>query len=119
MADNISLIEFSPKSEWLQYFIQKKDDIYILSFLNHGRMKYPAGNGPDYGIYKGAITLKFDLPQDCEAFEVNTTDMSLKSIPVYKRNNKTVFNISVDKKTEIVIGPAGKTANEFFHSGKR
>jgi len=119
MAEHISPIEFSPKSEWLQYFIQKKDDIYILCFLNHGRMRYPAGNGPDYGIYEGKITLKFGLPKDCEAFEVNLTDMSLKPIPVYKRNNKTVLNISVDKKTEIIIGPRGKTANEFFYGAKR
>lgn len=115
LAESISLLEFSPKSDWLQYFIQKKNNIFIVAFFNHGRMKYPAGNGQDYGIYKGEIAFKFDLPEECEAFEVSIPDVSLKPIPLMKKNGKVVLSLSIDKKSEIIIGPKGKTVNEFFY----
>jgi len=119
LAGKIKLIDFSPQSDWLQYFIQKKDDIYILAFFNHGRMKYPAGNGEDRGTWKGQVAINLDLPKNSEAFEVNLQGMSFQSIPLKRKGSRTILDLAIDKKLEIIIGPKGQTKRQFFYGSEK
>ena len=63
---------------------------------------------------------RLNLPARAEAFIVNWKDPEFTLLPlrISKKGNNLIFNLTVDKMTEIIIGPKGKTEHQFFY-GRR
>ena len=116
-------VEFVPGSDWLEYFVSKRDGVWIVTVFNHGRGCYPSGNGVDYGAWSGEIDIdtgKLGLEGGgVEVFGVCYDDgsklpFSLEKLPVSVEGSTLRVSLAVGEFEEIVIGPAGETEARFF-----
>ena len=121
LAEEVMPITFEPYSDWIEYTVWEKGNIYILPLFNHGRIRFPSGNGPDSGPWTGTITLEFKkFPklrnQQLEAYTVEFTDPKFEftPLPISKGKQDVSIKLNVDKRTEVIIGPKGKTQKGFF-----
>ncbi|MBI2842536.1 MAG: beta-galactosidase trimerization domain-containing protein [Armatimonadetes bacterium] len=122
LAKPSSLLDIGPASDWIEYTVWQKGKTYIIPIFNHGRVRFPSGNGPDHGVWKGHITLDFDKfsslrNTELEAYHVMFQDpnMKLTSIPVTRTKGGARVDLIVDKRAEVVIGPKGLARKEFFY----
>lgn len=122
LARPAKLLEMQPASDWLEYTAGQKGGILLLAFFNHGQMRSPSGNGPDHGPWKGTVTVPFEkfpalLGEKLEAFLVALTDpdFQLTPLPLIAGPGGVSFSLTVDRRAEVVVGPSGKSASEFFH----
>ena len=122
LAEKNRVIEFSPFNGWLEYMVQKKEDIYIIPVINQGRGKFSSGNGIDQGEWKGKLLIdlnKLDLSGDLEAqkveWDADTDKFKLTPLALHKQENgKISLDIAVDRWCEILLGRKGKTKHNFF-----
>ena len=116
-------LEFTPSNDWLEYFVSQRNDLWILTVFNHGRGYYPSGNGVDNGVWSGDINVdlnKLGLEAgNVEVFGVSydtnsTIPFTLLQLPISNNGSSLLVPLTVDEFKEIVIGPVGLTALEYF-----
>ena len=121
LAEGVKPLTIEPLSDWIEYTVWEKENLYILPLFNHGRIRFPSGNGPDNGPWEGTITLAFDkFPklrgQQLEAYRVEFADPTFEftPLPMTKGKQDVSIKLTVDKRAEIIIGSKGATQREFF-----
>jgi hypothetical protein len=121
LADRVKQITIEPASDWLEYTVWEKGSIYMLPLFNHGRIRFPSGNGPDQGVWKGTITLGFEMfpklrGQQLEAYLVDFADPGFEftALQTTVGARDVTIELTVDKRAEVIIGPKGVTQKEFF-----
>ena len=121
LAEGVKPLTIEPYCDWLEYTIWEKGNLYILPLFNHGRIRFPSGNGPDNGPWEGTITLALDKfpklrSQQLEAYRVEFADPKFEftPLPITKGKQDVSLMLTVDKRAEIIIGPKGTTQREFF-----
>jgi hypothetical protein len=121
--NKVKWLEFAPGSDWLEYMVQKKGDIYILPVFNHGNVGFPSGNGKKSGPWLGKATL------DLSRFEFSDGELAvyksvylpseklpykLEKLDSIQVDGKLSFDLEVDKFSEIVLGPKDKVNADYF-----
>jgi hypothetical protein len=117
------LLDIAPPSDWIEYTISQKAGTYIVGMFNHGRLRFPSGNGPDHGVWRGKIKLSFDKfpglrATKSEAYRVEFQDPELQLIPVQLVRDRAGVSVelAVDRRAELIIGPKGSARQEFLSS---
>ena len=122
IAEKAKLFSLEPRSDWIEYTIQRKAGTFIFNFFNHGRMKFPCGNGKDHGIWEGKMVidvkrLGYQKDQKLEAYvvEFENPEFTLMPVNIHKKGDTVMLNLKIDKRTELIIGPKEKTERQFFY----
>ncbi|MDD2708181.1 MAG: hypothetical protein PHV34_09245 [Verrucomicrobiae bacterium] len=117
-------LRLAPRSDWLEYQVSRKGESWVFAFMNHGRAGYPGGNGVDQGVWRGKVA--FDLKklalahaESLEVFEALYRENAATPFGLEPRRGKRiggewVVQMTVDRWTEMVIGPAQKAKNDYF-----
>lgn len=114
------VVWLEPTSDWVQYFVRRRNGIVILGLINHGQAGFPQGYGPKTGPWSGQITVNcefFDLdPGAVEAFILDE-EMNLRPVRSYLKGNKLVIDLELDGWCELVLGPSGRIPDLLFECG--
>lgn len=76
--------------------------------------------GKDWGEYNGTFEVRLDklygnkIPNELEAFIVDE-EMNLTPVEVKVKDSLAQINISVNKRTELILGPKGMAKKQFFY----
>jgi hypothetical protein len=122
LAKPATLVGMGPSSDWIEHTVWEKGSTYVIPVFNHGRIRFPSGNGKDHGIWNGRIRLDFaKFPKlrgsKLEAYTVTFQDPKIKLTPVRIASDKNGASVelAVDKRVELVVGPKGLAKKEFFY----
>ena len=116
-------VTLSIPNDYMEISVSEKDDLRIITFMDHGRDCQPTELGIDSGPYSGTVTFELDnleLPEnEYEVFEVQTDNLisQLSLAPKETKQNKRKISFDITKMAsyaEFIIGPKGQTEHDFF-----
>ncbi|MHC4871852.1 MAG: type 1 glutamine amidotransferase family protein [Planctomycetota bacterium] len=119
---NIS-VHLDPAHDQMEIAISEKQDLRIVTLLDHGRDCLPTDAGKDTGPYSGNVILDLDnLGLGNENFEVleavtdeKITVMKTKPVEYKQVNRKLIVQInSMNSYAELLVGPKDKTEKLFY-----
>lgn len=119
----VKWITLTPASERIEYMVQKKGSLFILSLFNHGNVGFPSGTGLKSGPWTGSIKINAGTlnlkSNNIEAYKViyNETDddpFTLEKLTTEIDGNDIMIRTEVDRFSEIVIGPASAVQSGYF-----
>ncbi len=113
LAERTRLLELRPASDWLEYVVHRKGDTYAVALFNHGRLRFPAGNGPDHGAWEGELVLRLNRwpglgGKRLAAFSVDPQTFALRPLHVESGDGVLRVRTRVDRFAEVVIAEGGR-----------
>jgi len=123
LLEEAKVLDFEPKSDWLEYMVQKKGRSYIFPIFNHGRGFFPSGNGRDYGPWEGRVKVYLDKlglsARELEAWRVvyrpeEEVPFSLEPLEFSVKGGVLRLRLKVEEFEEVVVGPKGRAKGDFF-----
>lgn len=107
LASESKFIELDPFSDWIEVMVNRKGQTISLSLFNHAQIGFPSGNGKKAGPWSGKISVdlaKLSIHSSCN---VKIVEDGCRLAPVNHtiENGILVVNCTIDKFTELVIGP--------------
>jgi len=120
LAEEVRDVVFDPPSDWMEYVVHLKGDTLDVALFNHGRMRFPTGNGPDHGAWDGELRLPFSAWPRLQrrahlaAFAVDPESFHATPMPLQRTPRELRIRLRVDIFREVVIGPKENALDEFF-----
>ena len=116
-------VRLEPAHDWMEVAISEKNDLRIITLMDHGRDCLPTDAGEDTGPYTGTATLDLDnlgLPEgEYEVLQAVTDEKitKLETMPVAHSQHGRTVEARVDDMgsyAELILGPKGKAEHAFF-----
>ena len=96
----------------------EEGDLRILAIQDYGRARVPTDNGPDLGVWAGAVTLHLralglDPHAQLEVLSIDES-MNVTRLPAGRSGANVELGLTIDGMAELAIGPEGKAEHGFF-----